>query len=134
MEKSGPVLVAIVLFIVMGAITIVAIKKYQFDQVLKIWNAQIGVFGVLIGMMGTYFYAASSMKIIDVQRMQAVAERNEALAEIEVTESKWMEAAAEINSLSQKVTDYKTLMTAYKGTPLPDVNESDGSFLDSERQ
>lgn len=123
MEKLGPVVVAVALFVVMGAITIAAIRKYEFDQVLRIWSAQIGVFGVIIGMMGTYFYAETSIRVVDRQRIQAVDERDEALAKIDATESKWMDAQAEINSLQGKIMVYEqSLPQAYWSLP-PDANQ-----------
>ena len=57
------VVVALGLFAFMAAITIVAIIKYhdQPDQVMKIWNAQVGLLGAVIGMIASYFFTQATL-------------------------------------------------------------------------
>jgi hypothetical protein len=116
MEKLGPILVAVVLFLVMGAITIAAIKRYEFSQVLKIWNAQIGVFGVMIGMMGTYFYAQASIQSSNKERALAIAERDEAEEQLELSANKLAHYEHNIADLTQQAEEYKSLIESFQVT------------------
>jgi hypothetical protein len=64
MQSIWPqVVVALGLFALMGTITVVAMFRYpqQPDQVLRIWNAQVGLLGAVVGMIATYFFTQASL-------------------------------------------------------------------------
>lgn len=64
MDNIWPqVIVALGLFALMGTITVVAMFKHpdQPEQVLRIWNAQVGLLGAVVGMIATYFFTQASI-------------------------------------------------------------------------
>jgi hypothetical protein len=49
-------IVAIVLLVLIAAIMIIAMFRYDLDGVLKLWGALGTLFGLVIGSMATYFF------------------------------------------------------------------------------
>jgi len=53
---AGSVVVAVAIIVLIGAITLVAMLKYDIDAALKVWAALGTVTGLVVGSMGTYFF------------------------------------------------------------------------------
>ena len=100
-DNYGPIIVAILVFAVMGVITIVAIWKYQFDQVMKLWQAQVAVFGVMIGAMTAHFYGAAARNQAIADREQAYAQRAKAVSQLEEVSQSRDRLLGELEEVSQ---------------------------------
>ena len=99
-DNYGPIIVAVLVLSVMGLITIVAIWKYQFNQVLKLWEAQAAVFGVMIGAMTAHFYGAAARDQAIAEREQAYAARTKAVSRLEEVSQSRDRALAELEDIS----------------------------------
>ena len=99
-DNYGPIIIAFLVFSVMGVITIVAIRKYRFDQVLKLWQAQVAVFGVMIGAMTAHFYGAAARDQAIAEREQAYAERAKVVSQLEEVSHSRDRVLAELEEVS----------------------------------
>jgi len=64
---TGSVVVGVSLVLLVAAIMIVAIVRYDVDSVLKIWGALGTLLGLVVGTMGTYFFTKDQIQLKDSQ-------------------------------------------------------------------
>ena len=62
MNPMWPTIVAVSIFLLFGAVTVSAIRKYPFEQAMKIWQAEVGLLGAIVGMIGSFFFAHVSIE------------------------------------------------------------------------
>ena len=108
MNPILPTIVAVAIFVLIGAVTLAAMRKYTFEQTMKIWQAQVGLLGTIIGMIGTFFFA--NFSINNARKGQATAETEVKKARLAVTDAeKQTEVAlAKLEQLENRWASFST--------------------------
>ena len=93
---AGSVVVAVAIIVLIGAITLVAMVKYDIDAALKMWAALGTVTGLVVGGMGTYFFTKDQLSTTS----SALAATRSALR---TSESQKAQAADQIQGLAESI-------------------------------
>ena len=64
---TGSVVIGVALIVLIGAIMIAVIIRFDFDSVLKMWAGLGTLTGLLVGIMGTYFFTKDQIEQKDSQ-------------------------------------------------------------------
>jgi hypothetical protein len=64
---TGSVIIGISLIVLIGAIMIAAVIRFDVDAVLKIWGALGTLLGLVVGTMGTYFFTKDQIQQKDLE-------------------------------------------------------------------
>jgi phage/plasmid-associated DNA primase len=116
--NSPPVVVALAFIGLVVIITVVAILRYQAQDVLKIWGGLSTIVGVMAGSMATYFFTKEPLQ----QAQQQVVATQERLAEVA---SKATAAETTLNELTRTYKpiglstddpDYKKLFNKFESS------------------
>lgn len=62
MNPMWPTIVAVAILMLIALVTITAMRRYEFEQAMKIWQAEVGLLGAIIGMIGSFFFAQVSIE------------------------------------------------------------------------
>jgi hypothetical protein len=73
MSKWPEAAVAVALILLIAAVSVAGIARYQVDEFMKIWAALTGLVGIITGAVVTYFFTRSSLD--QAERKVAAAER-----------------------------------------------------------
>lgn len=73
MSKWPESAVAVALILLIAAVSVTGIARYEVDQFLKIWAALTGLVGIITGAIVTYFFTRASLdqaerKVVDAER------------------------------------------------------------------
>jgi uncharacterized membrane protein YdjX (TVP38/TMEM64 family) len=80
-------IIGVVLLLIIAAIMIIAMFRYDLDGVLKLWAAIGTLFGLVIGSMATYFFTNQAQQAaaarFEAEKQTLVAQHQAAVAEKE---------------------------------------------------
>jgi hypothetical protein len=85
MSKWPESAVAVALILLIGAVSVTGIARYQVEEFLKIWAALTGLVGIITGAIVTYFFTRASLdqaerRVNDTERkLEAEQARTRAL-------------------------------------------------------
>lgn len=96
MDPMWPTIVAVSIFLLFAVVMLTAMRRYTFEQAMKIWQAEVGLLGTIIGMIGTFFFAQVSMSNLANTRDAARLQARQALATSEKLEQARQQIAGEL--------------------------------------
>lgn len=71
MNPMWPTIVAVAFLLVFGALTLTAMLRYDYEKAKEILLIVMGLFGVTIGMIGSFFFAQASLERADDEARSA---------------------------------------------------------------
>ncbi len=83
MNPLWPTIVAVAILLFFAVVVLAAMRQYTFEQTMKIWQAEVGLLGTIIGMIGTFFFAQVSISNLTEARDTAQLQTQQALATTE---------------------------------------------------
>lgn len=96
MDPMLPTIVAVAIFLLFAVVTLTAMQRYTFEQAMKVWQAEVGLLGTIIGMIGSFFFAQASIATLTETRDKAQLQASQAAATSEKLEQARQQIAGKL--------------------------------------